>query len=75
MNLYDNTPRGPVPQWVEYSLNGGPWLGSRGTVYLPTTIADGTYQVRVVSWPAAGDSYPWPPVYLTRAGGSWTTYR
>lgn len=75
LSLFDNTPSGPVPQFVEYSLDGGPWLGSRGTVYLPTALPDGTHQVRVVSWPAAGDSYPWPPVYLVKTGATWGTYR
>lgn len=79
LNLYENTASGPVPMQVEYSLNGGPWLASRGSVYVPLTLADGTYQIRVVSWPSSGTSMPWPPVYVRRAtvngAATWSAYR
>lgn len=63
--LYDNTTAGPIPQELEFSLDGGPWLVTRsGRIVVDGP--DGDYQVRVVSWPASGESHPWPPMLLTR---------
>jgi len=80
LNLWENTPSGPVPEQIECSLNGGPWVASRGTIYVPMGLPDGIYQIRVVSWPAAGDSHPWQPLYVKRttmAGGQvqWSWYQ
>jgi len=80
LNLWANTPTGPVPEQIEASLNGGPWAAERGTIYVPNGLPDGTYQVRIVSWPAAGNSSPWQPLYIRRttaAGGQvqWSWYQ
>jgi hypothetical protein len=80
LNLWANTPTGPVPEQLEASLNGGPWAASRGTIYVPNGLPDGTYQIRIVSWPAAGNSSPWQPLYVRRttaAGGQvqWSWYQ
>lgn len=77
-NVYDAS--NAAPSQVELSLNGGPWVISRGTIYMPLGLVDGYYQIRAVSWRPGVASYPWQTIYLKRttfADGSvsWTWYQ
>lgn len=48
-----------TPYVVEWSLNGGPWIGGRSVVtQVPRDLADGIYQLRVTVYPLTGMSQP-----------------
>lgn len=68
-NLYENTADGPVPQYVEMSLDGGPWLGTRIAAKIPDDVPDGDHQVRVVSWPSKEGAVTtvWTPIVVTKS--------
>lgn len=51
-----------VPQQVELSLDGGPWLAARSGVVSVPPLAAGRHVVRVVAWPEAGTSTIYAPV-------------
>lgn len=68
LGLYDNSDSGPIPRVVEFSLNGGPWIGTRsGVVIVPGDLPDGAYQIRMVQYPASGMSIPLPPGRILKA--------
>ena len=48
-----------APYVVEWSLNGGDWIGGRAVVtQVPKDIPDGIYQLRVTVYPFTGMSQP-----------------
>lgn len=68
LNYYDNTDSGPIARVVEFSLNGGPWIGGRtDTIVVPTDLPDGSHQIRIVMFPPSGMSQPLPIKRLLKA--------
>lgn len=54
LNFYDNSDSGPIPRVMKFSLDGGPWLGSRsGIVRIPDDLPDGTHRLRFIMYPNA----------------------
>ena len=79
-NLYVGTTTYAEPEHVEFSLDGGAWQATRTQdAYLPLGMADGVHQVRIVSWPKTGNSFPWQPIYVKRlttaTGVTWALYQ
>ena len=68
LRYFDNSDSGPIARVVEFSLDGGPWLGTRsGVIVVPADLPDGLHQVRTVQFPPTGNSIPLPPSRLLKA--------